>query len=219
VVVLGGGQAALESAALAADAGAHVELIARSPIRWFADREPDRPRSPLRQRLYRLAYPAVGFGPPPINRLVLHPDLFARLPAGARRRLAARQLRPGGSPWLKEQVLGRVALTEGRTVTSVVPRGDSLELLLDDGSTRTAAELVLATGYRFDLGRLRFLAEPLRSSLAVRDGWPVLDRHFRSSDPDLLFVGYPAEGRFGPISRFVLGTRFTASRACAYLAA
>ena len=217
VVVLGGGQAALESAALAADAGAHVEVIARSPIRWFADREPDRPRSPFRQRLYRLAYPAVGYGPPPINRIVLQPDLFASLPAGVRRRLAARQLRPGASPWLKEHVIGRVTLTEGATVTSVVPDGDCLELHLDDGSTRRAAELVLATGYRFDLRRLGFLARPLRDSLVVANGWLALDRHFRSSDPDLLFVGYPAEGRFGPLSRFVLGTRFTATRAAEYL--
>ena len=28
----------------------------------------------------------------------------------------------------------------------------------------------------------------------------------------VFFVGYPAEGRFGPISRFVLGTGFTAER-------
>ena len=219
VIVLGGGQAALETAALAAEAGARVEVIARSPIRWFADREPDRPRSPLRQRLYRLAYPAVGYGPPPINRLVLHPDLFASLPAGVRRRLTARQLRPGASPWLRQQVIGRVTLTEGVTVTSVVPHGDRLELRLDDGSTRRASELVLATGYRFDLRRLGFLARSLRDSLAVRDGSLLLDRHFRSSDPDLLFVGYPAEARFGPLSRFVLGTRFTATRAAEYLLA
>ncbi|HEY2936960.1 MAG TPA: FAD-dependent oxidoreductase [Gaiellaceae bacterium] len=219
VVVLGGGQAALESAAAAADAGARVEVIARSPIRWFADREPDRPRSPLRQRLYRLAYPAVGYGPPPINRLVLHPDLFASLPAGVRRRLTARQLRPGASPWLRQHVIGRVTLTEGVTVTSVVPDGDCLELLLDDGSTRRTSELVLATGYRFDLRRLGFLARSLRDSLAVEDGSLVLDRHFRSTDPDLLFVGYPAEARFGPLSRFVLGTRFTATRAAEYLLA
>ena len=219
VVVLGGGQAALESAAVAADAGARVEVIARSPIRWFADREPHRPRSPLQQRLYRLAYPAVGYGPPPINRLVLHPDLFASLPAGLRHRLTARQLRPGASPWLRQQVIGRVTLTEGVTVTSVALDGDSLELLLDDGSTRRTSELVLATGYRFDLRRLGFLARPLRDSLAVQDGSLVLDRHFRSSDRDLLFVGYPAEARLGPLSRFVLGTRFTATRAAEYLLA
>jgi hypothetical protein len=40
----------------------------------------------------------------------------------------------------------------------------------------------------------------------------VLDRAFRSSVPTLAFVGYGAEGRFGPLSRFVLGCPFTARR-------
>ena len=90
VVVVGGGQGGLESAAFAARAGADVELLVRSQLRWFADREPHKPRSPLGQRLYRLAYPIVGYGPPPLNRLVLHPDLFASLPKRARRALARR---------------------------------------------------------------------------------------------------------------------------------
>lgn len=218
VVVLGGGQSALESAVLAADAGARVEVVARSGIRWFADREPHRTRGPLASRLYRIAYPIVGFGPPPINRLVRHPDLFAALPPGLRRRIAERQLRPGASPWLHEQVRDRVRLTEGVAATRIVADGDALVLELSDGSSRRADELVLATGYRFELERLRFLAEPLRRRIAVDDGWPRLDRWFRSTDPDLLFVGYAAEGRFGPQSRFLLGTRFAAMRAAEYLA-
>ena len=41
----------------------------------------------------------------------------------------------------------------------------------------------------------------------------MLDRHFRSvSEPRIFMVGYAAEGRFGPISRYVLGTEFTANR-------
>jgi cation diffusion facilitator CzcD-associated flavoprotein CzcO len=212
VVVVGGGQAGLESAGLAARAGAEVELVCRSPIRWFADREPDRPRSPLRQRLYRLAYPAVGYGPPPLNRLVLHPDLFARLPATAKQRLSARLLRPGGSPWLRSLVDGRVRITESRTIRDVVPGADALRITIDDGSQRLADDVLVATGYRFDLGRLTFLDPAIAAAVATNRGWPTLDRYFRSSDRDLFFVGYPAEGRFGPISRFVLGTGFTANR-------
>src|SRR5439155_17240986 len=126
VVVVGGGQAGLETAGLAARAGAQVELISRSPIRWFADREPDRPRSPLRQRIYRLAYPAVGYGPPPLNRLVLHPDFYAALPEALKRRLTARLLRPGGSPWIRSLVEGHVDVTESRTVVAVRTDPDAL---------------------------------------------------------------------------------------------
>ena len=89
VIVVGGGQGGLEAAALARRAGAEVELVIRSQLRWFTDREPYRPRGPLQQRIYRLAYPVVGYGPPPLNRLALNPDTFAALPPAARRSVHA----------------------------------------------------------------------------------------------------------------------------------
>jgi hypothetical protein len=211
VLVVGAGQAGLESAGLAARAGATVEILARSGIRWFADREPHHPRGAVGQRLYRLAYPAVGYGPPPINRLVLYPDLFATLPFALRERLTARLLRPGGSAWVRGLVDGKVAVTVGATVTGI-RRGDGgLRLALSDGSEREVDDVLLATGYRFDLDRLPALA-PLRSRIRTSHGWPILDRSFRATEEGLFFVGYPAEGRFGPISRFVLGCEFTARR-------
>ena len=99
VVVVGGGQGGLEAAALARRAGAQVELVVRSRLRWFTDREPYTPRGPLRRRLYRAAYPVVGYGPPPLNRLAIHPDRSPRCPparAGAWRRAScAPAARPG----------------------------------------------------------------------------------------------------------------------------
>ncbi len=212
MLVVGGGQAGLESAGLAAQAAPIVELVTRSQVRWFADREPDTPRGPLQRRLYRIAYPAVGYGPPPINRLVLYPDLFAALPAGLKRRLTERLLRPGGSPWLRPLVEGNVKLSERCTVTRVEKTSEGLVVELSDGSQREVDEVIIACGYRFDLDRLTFLAPELRARIAIRDGWPVLDRFFRSTDQRVQFVGYPAEGRFGPVSRFVLGADFAATR-------
>ena len=212
VLVVGSGQAGLESAGIAAREGADVEVIARSGVRWFADREPHNPRGPVGRRLYRLAYPAVGYGPPPINRLVLYPDLFAALPGRARRRLTARLLRPGGSPWVRGLVEGKVRVTAG-TVPTRLDRGDgALRVTLADGSVREVDHVLLAAGYRFDLARLAFLDPGLRRRIRVERGWPVIDRWFRSTDPNVLFVGYAAEGRFGPLSRFVLGCPFTARR-------
>ena len=211
VIVVGGGQGGLESAALAADAGAEVDLVIRSTLRWFADREPHRPRGRLRQRLYRLAYPVVGYGPPPLNRLALHPDLFALFPKAARRLLSDRILRAGGSPWLRAKVEQSVRVNQGVAVEAIEPNG-VVRLLLSDGSVREADAVIVAAGFRFSLERLAFLSPEIRSGIVVEDGWPVLDRWFRSTEKGLHFVGFAAEHRFGPIARFIPGTRFTANR-------
>jgi FAD-dependent urate hydroxylase len=211
VVVVGGGQGGLESAALAARAGASIEIVVRSRLHWFADREPHRRRGPVHRRLYRLAYPVVGYGPPPLNRLVLHPDLFAALPRPLRRSLTARVLRAGGSPWLRPALEG-IKMSEGVGVEGVERRNGALTVRLSDGSTRDADVVIVAAGFRFALERLPFLAPEIRAGITLEDGWPVLDRWFRSSDRRILFVGFAAAHRFGPIVRFIPGTRFAAPR-------
>ena len=211
VIVVGGGQGGLESAALAARAGAEVELLVRSQLHWFADREPHKHRGRLGERLYRLAYPVVGYGPPPLNRLVLHPDLLASLPTVLRRRLTARVLRAGGSPWLRP-ALADVQVAEGVAVTKIERRDGGIRLVLTDGSTREADAVIVAAGFRFALERVSFLAPEIRAGIELHEGRPVLDRWFRSTDPRLLFVGFAAAHRFGPIVRFIPGTRFAAPR-------
>jgi FAD-dependent urate hydroxylase len=211
VLVVGGGQGGLESAALAARAGAEVELVVRSQLHWFADREPHKPRGRIHQRLYRVAYPVVGYGPPPLNRLVLHPDVLAALPESVRRGLTARVLRAGGSPWLRP-ALERVRVTEGVAVNDVDRRNGAVRLTLSDGSEREADVTIVAAGFRFDLSRLSFLSPDIQQAIRLDDGWPVLDRWFRSTDPNIVLVGFAAAHRFGPIVRFIPGTRFAAPR-------
>ena len=217
VVVVGGGQGALESAALAAGAGARVELIARSRLHWFADREPGNPRSALAQRLYRLAYPAVGYGPPLLNRLALAPEVLASLPPRARHRITKRALRAGGSPWVRDVAEGRIRITERTSVVRLEAHDELVRVFLSDGTTREAAEVVVSAGYRFSLDRLAFLAPELRARIGLEGEWPALARTFESTVTGLFFVGYAAEGRFGPLMRFVLGTRFAARRVASAL--
>ena len=212
VVVVGAGQAAVEAAKTAAGRGAGVELLARGPLHWFADREPWDPRGRWSATLYRHAYPALGYGPPPLNRIVLNPDLFAILPRRAREVVARRVLR-AGAPEADRQVLRQTAsLAEGVAVERVVREAGGLRLRLSDGSERLVSLVVLATGYRFALERLPWLAPDLRRAIRTIGPWPQLDRAFGSSVVGLRFVGYAAEGRYGPLSRFVLGAQFTAER-------
>jgi thioredoxin reductase len=53
---------------------------------------------------------------------------------------------------------------------------------------------------------------PLELLQAIRtvNGYPVLDGGFQSSVPGLYFVGATAAYSFGPLCRFVVGTRFAA---------
>jgi len=213
VAVVGGGQSAIEAAVRSAAAGASVTLLARSPIHWFAAREPSVERGRVRELVYRLAYPALGYGPPLLNRLVLHPDLFRRAPRGVRRRLTRRLLRPGASDWLRESlVAGAVTIREGCSVEDVSVSDGCLEVRVADAAVLTVDRVVVATGYAFALDRLPFLSPELRGTIAVENDWPVLDRWFRSTNAAVSFLGYPAEGSFGPVARFVLGVPFTVAR-------
>jgi cation diffusion facilitator CzcD-associated flavoprotein CzcO len=217
VIVVGGGQGAVEAAAVAHRHGAKVELVTRTPLHWFADREPHYARGAVARRMYRLAYPVVGYGPPPINRLATRPDSFAALPTRLRAKLTRRLLRPGGSAELRLHIEGKVRVTEGRQVEQAVAEGKRLTVHLDDGTTRTVDHVILGTGVRFELDRLDFLSDDLRRQIATDGSWPVLDRSFRSTVAGVFFVGYAAEGRFGPISRFVLGADFAARRVASLL--
>ena len=212
VAVIGAGNNGVESALFAHRAEARVELLARSGVHWFTEHEPHTQRGPVRQRLYDLAYPVVGFGPPPINRFAMHPDAFARLPHAARARLNARLTRPGAAPWLREHVEGVIPVSEGVEVVRVESRPDELVLNLSDGTTREVDACIVACGFAFARDGLTVLAPELRSRIAMRGGWPVLDRWLRSSVPQISLVGFPAEGRFGAIARFVGGATFAAER-------
>lgn len=211
VAVVGAGQSAVEAAAYAFRAGAKVTLLVRSGLHWFTPRRP-RGDQRLRWWLYRLAYPEQGVGPPVLNRFVGHPDLYATLPGQIRDRLTARIMRSGASPWLQQAIKDKIEIREHTEIRSIEAHGSELALHLSDGSTLPADRLFLGTGYRFSVEQLDFLDPALRSGIAVRGDWPVLDRFFRSSDPRIAFVGYPAEGTFGPFCRFVRGASFSAMR-------
>jgi FAD-dependent urate hydroxylase len=220
VVVIGAGNNGVESALLALRAqAAGVELIVRSRVRWFAEREAQASRGPLRARLHRIAYPVVGFGPPPINRFALHPDAFALLPQALRSRIAARLLRPGAAPWLRRHVDGIIPISEGVEVRGVSSRDAGLLLALSDGTEREVDACIVACGFAFSREGLSVLAPQVRARIEVEHGWPVLDRSFRTTVPQISLVGFPAEGRFGPLARFVEGSEFAARRVAESLAA
>ena len=206
--MVGGGQSALESAALLCEGGADVEVVVRAPrVRWLRRSAWLHSYSgPIR----RLLYPPTDVGPPGLNWIVAMPDLFRRLPCEFQHRIAYRSIRPAASGWLWPRTRG-VRITTGRNVVSALPVEKRLCITLDDGTKRCVDHALLATGYRIDVSRYAFLAPDLVRSLRCVDGYPQLTAGLESSVPGLHFLGASAAWSFGPLMRFVSGTGYAAS--------
>jgi cation diffusion facilitator CzcD-associated flavoprotein CzcO len=199
VLVVGAGQSALESAALACEGGAEVEVVARAANLTYLRGGGLHDRS---GSLRRLLYPKRGVGPPGINWLMGSPSVFRRLPARWSGPLAHRAIRPAAAPWLRPR-LEPVRITLGRRVVALEPDDAHLTVALDDGTERVVDHLVAATGYHVDVGLYPFLARELVDRLARVNGFPRLSTAYESSVSGLYFVGAPAAGSLGPGMRFV----------------
>jgi hypothetical protein len=206
VLVVGGGQSALESAALMHESGADVDVLVRADhLNWLHGGKYHRKLG----RLAPLVYAPTDVGPMGISRIVAVPDLFRRLPRSVQDPMAARAIRPAGAAWLKPR-LEDVPIHLGRTVRAATPVGDKLQVELDDGTVRTVDHLLFGTGYRVDIARYPFLDPNLARSVKCIDGYPLLRPGMESSVPRLHFLGAPAARSFGPIMRFVAGGWFGA---------
>lgn len=214
VTVVGGGQSALETAALALEQGANVRVLVRQPrLEW--NPAPDPLPRPLARRL---RYPMTGLGPGWRSYFYCNaPAVFHRLPERTRVRTVHTVLGPAGAWWLKERLLGRQAtLLTGHTVREVEPVGDGLRLRVEreDGSAIdwTTEHLIAGTGYRVDLDRLAFLGPRLRARLHRVGRAPALSPSFEASAPGLYFVGLASAYSLGPMMRFVYGADYAARR-------
>lgn len=206
VVVIGGGQSALESAALLHECQADVEVLVRtSTVQWTWQRPWLHTFKPVGVVLY--AWPDVG--PPLISHAVARPNLYRLFPRWIQDSWRAKSIRPNGVGWLKPR-LRDVTVSTGCAVLSATARGNRVELRLSDGSDRLVDHVLMATGYRVDVRKYEFLSPSLVSALRLRDGHPILGRGFESSVPGLHFLGAPAMWSYGPLMRFVAGADFAA---------
>lgn len=219
VAVIGGGSSAIDIAALLHDAGAEVQVVARR--RAIAFHEPTVEPRPL---LQRIAAPRSGLGLGWRSRLCTDAPLaFHAMPESFRLRVVRRHLGPAPGWFMKERVVGRFPIHLGCSLRGIEPRGGGAALRIEshDHEQRTIEvdHVIAATGYRPEVTRLPFLAEPLRAEIATTDGAPRLDRNFGCSVPGLYFVGLASANSFGPLARFAFGAGFTAHRLTKHLAA
>ncbi|HWC73710.1 MAG TPA: FAD-dependent oxidoreductase, partial [Gemmatimonadales bacterium] len=211
VAVLGAGQSALESAAILHEAGADVEIVARAKgTFWLGDGGRSGAIQSLRQILSPLVRPPFDImGPRMVSWLIAWPRMYHRAPRALQDFLTARAVRPAGASWLVPR-LASVRISTGCTIARTIASDSRLRLRLSDGTERVVDHLLLGTGYRVDVARYPFLAPNLREGIRTRNGYPQLDVGFESSVPGLHFLGTPAADTFGPLCRFVVGTKYVA---------
>lgn len=220
VTVVGRGQSALETAALLHEAGATVSLVVRRPaVIWLA------PPPSARRSLYaRMRHPMSNLGPGLGAWFYSNaPMVFYRLPQSLRHARVREALGPAGACWLKDRVVGRVQLLLGHTLQGATSRGGRIQLQLRNGDGAPVElmvdHVVSATGYRFDLTQLPFLAPRLTPQLRHVGQTPLLSSNFESSVPGLYFTGLAAANHFGPAMRFLHGVSYAAHRISGHIAA
>lgn len=208
VVVVGGGQSALESAALLHEAGAEVEVVTRSPrIHWLQGWLSRTLHRRLGKFTKEFLYAPTDVGPAGMSQLMARPDLLQRLPRALQDKLRKRSVRPAGARWLVAR-LQNVPVRLRCTAVRACVRGGQVRISLADGTDRIADHLLLGTGYRVDVSKYEFLDTALATSISRHNGYPRLSRGLETSVPGLHFLGAPAAWSFGPLMQFVSGTSY-----------
>ncbi|MFI0451448.1 NAD(P)/FAD-dependent oxidoreductase [Actinomadura sp. 6N118] len=219
VTVVGGGQSALETAVLLAEAGARPTVLSRKDqLAWNAVPQPD---PSWVSRAFRGPQSGLGRG----WRTWLwseHPATTRALPDRTRQRIVKNTMGPAGAWWLRERMGHSVTLrlgeriveagaSNGRARFSTVTSHGGIHLSQTD-------HIIAATGYVPDIDKITILDPKLRRRLQLRHRSPALSRHFESSVPGLYFAGLTAAASFGPVMRFVHGSSFAAQRIAENLA-
>jgi thioredoxin reductase len=210
ITIIGAGQSALETAALAHEAGARVRVLVRKArVAWNS---PSRPRPLLQRMIAPDAALAPGWRAMAVSEL---PRLFRWCFAPEKRhRFVAGAYGPSGAWWLRDRVDGQVEILLGSRAQSVRPASGRIAVTVQgpDGTREIVTDrLVAATGFQVDIDRLAYLDASLRMGI-VREagGIPALDAAFETSVPGLFIVGLASAPVFGPVMRFVYGARHTA---------
>jgi cation diffusion facilitator CzcD-associated flavoprotein CzcO len=219
VAVIGGGQSALETAAILRQEGAAVTLLVREPtIAW--NRIPSTARRPIYKRLRR---PRTRLGEG--LKLWIYdnaPLLFHSLPEQLRLSQVRASLGPAGAWWLKDQVVGEMPVLLGHQLCAAEASSERVELRFSDQNGQPkvliADHVIAATGYRFDFQNLPFLGQNLKSQIQHEEKMPRLSSNFESTIAGLYFTGLASANSFGPVMRFLAGTGYTARRISTHIA-
>ena len=217
VAVIGAGASAVDVAGLLHEAGAETHLIARGcQIPFHSKMRLPRP-------LYdQLRNPSSKIGPGWRSVFFTRlPHLFRHLSEERRLRIVRTYLGPAPGYFMRDRVIGKVAVHYGLEVVQAKPNASGVLLTLasNSGEKREfrADHVICGTGYKSELARLPFVGDSLISQISAVQGTPILSANFESSVDGLYFVGAIAANTFGPVLRFACGAEFAAPRVARHL--
>jgi FAD-dependent urate hydroxylase len=211
VAVIGGGQSALEAAAILVESGARPQLLLREGSVLWQNRV-----SQSRSIWRRLRSPISGLGTGPKAWVLTgFPGALHRFPTAWRTRFVKSHLPPEGAWWLRPRVEGRLPIRTDQIVAEVREKNGRAALQLrgtKDGSESefVVDHIVAGTGYDISVESLEFLEPGLRREIRRLERAPALNATFQSSTPGLRFIGPSSAMSFGPLFRFVVGADYTA---------
>jgi len=207
VLVVGGGASGTDYAALLHEAGASVHVVTHRPILWFG---PDRTNE--RTIRERILAPNNGIAPGWPSWILEHvPFFFNLFPQEAKDKYNS-NYQSGATDWLREGIIGKATLHEGhRVVTMSVVEG-KVDAVISDGAKVRVDHVIMATGYKVDIGKLTMIHPSLLGEIKTDMSIPLLNHRFESSVPGLYFVGLTSVRAFGPLYRFVVGCKAAARR-------
>ena len=193
VVIVGGRQSAYEWAALLCEHGAaRIDIVHRHDV----------------PRFERVSWKFVDEH---VERTLAEPGYWRNLPSDKQEAIARRFWEVGRltlEHWLPPRLdSSRVTQWPGTEVTEVTADddGDDMRVVLSSSETLTADYIVFACGYAVDLSKVPYLRGVL-DSVALADGFPMLDEHFQTTLDGLYITGYSATRDFGPFFGFVKGS-------------
>jgi cation diffusion facilitator CzcD-associated flavoprotein CzcO len=191
VLIVGGRQSAYEWAALIGEHGAErIDIVHRHEVPAFD----------------RVSWEFVD---PHVESTVRVKGWWRSLPDAERDAIARRFWEVGRltlewwlTPRLARDGIHRWPRAEVVEVRPVNGRDGEVQVLLSTDDELVVDQVVFASGYRADFGRIPYLAG-VHERIEVADGFPRLDDAFETSLPGLYVTGFAATRDFGPFFGFV----------------
>ncbi|MCC8391859.1 NAD(P)-binding domain-containing protein [Paraburkholderia sp. MMS20-SJTR3] len=206
IAIVGGGQSALGLSALLHELGARAHVLMREDlVVWH-----ERPQGG-RRLLARLKTPDAGLGRGWRSLFLSEcPGLFHRLDPARRRLIMDHSYGASGAWWLHDRVVDKVRISHRTVVNSAAIENERvvLDVLSDGRQERVSADHVIAaTGFRTDMRQHAFLSRELAEALSTQGGMPELNSHYETRVSGLYVIGPASAHSFGPVMRFVYGTK------------